>query len=449
MGLFAGTAVVFTPSASVAVLGPFGLLLIASAIWGTDATGAVLCVSGFFLAAALSDSFLLPPLADFSGFVEVVPGKVAPYGLMSVGAVLLLTGNRIPVVGGRRLVPFVLLGVYLGAGGLALVMGGQHPGGGRLAQGAIPLAAAAILAGQGRGPWLVRTVVAAALWYVALGIYVWITTGPNIALRSVGLSRLAAYVHPAFTSFAGAVALATAVSVVIRARSLTLTVLWFFVALSAGFVIWASRGRSGFVAAIVMVVLLALHHLWGGPKGRARAAILIISLAAVSLVAGEAPWLWFTRMRPDELLTLTGRTDLWRVAGDLVMERPFTGWGPGLLRAGATAQEIRGSLGFGGHAHNALLEAALTAGLPGAMLWLAALLWVGKKLHRDCRLRARDSMATLCFALWGGLVVFSVTESSPAGFGFGWFVLVALASYACLPQDLDVGGRPATRNKVA
>jgi len=448
LGLVFGIAVGLRTWASAAVLGPLALLLVGSALWGRDATGAALCVSGFFLAAALSDSFLLPPLTDFSGFVEVVPGKVAPYGLMAVGSILLLTGSRVRVGRERRLVPFVLLGAYLGWGGLALVMGGGSPlGAFRLLQGAIPLATAAILAGQGRGPWAVRAVVAAAFWYVALGVYVWITRDPNVDLSFAGPPRLAAYVHPVFTSFAGAVALAAAVSAVIRARSLALTVLWFFGALSAGFVIWASRGRSGFIAAVVMVVLLSLHQLWSDPKGRARAGILIISLGGVCVLVREALWLWFSRMQPDELLTLTGRTDLWRVAGGLVMERPLTGWGPGLLRAGTIAQEIRQSLGFGGHAHNALFEAALTAGLPGALLWLTALLWVGKTLHQDFWLRAGDPMATLCFALWGGLVVFSVTEGSPAGFGFGWFVLLALAGQACLPRALPAGFRWRERQR--
>ena len=81
----------------------------------------------------------------------------------------------------------------------------------------------------------------------------------------------------------------------------------------------------------------------------------------------------------DELASLDGRADIWRTGLRLAGDHPLLGFG----FAGAR-DALLSSVSWSGQAHNALLEAALTAGLLGMLLLVAGwLLSISSSLTRD------------------------------------------------------------------
>lgn len=68
-----------------------------------------------------------------------------------------------------------------------------------------------------------------------------------------------------------------------------------------------------------------------------------------------------------EVVTLTGRTDLWLVAVDLVMRQPLLGWGYNGTEALLVGSVGRGFLGDPVNAHNMYLQLLLSLGLIGSL----------------------------------------------------------------------------------
>lgn len=130
-------------------------------------------------------------------------------------------------------------------------------------------------------------------------------------------------------------------------------------------VLLQARGAiAGLLGAAALVLLLA------GPHTR-RAGVLAAVLFALAFGAElfteralQGAGRYLARgADPDHLLTLSGRTRVWSAAWQAVLEPPWLGRGP---------QADRYVLGE--HVHNALLYAALQAGLPGLLLFAAG--WV-------------------------------------------------------------------------
>jgi len=119
-----------------------------------------------------------------------------------------------------------------------------------------------------------------------------------------------------------------------------------------------SRGRRPAIGIALVVVLLALFNLF-----------------SVGTVIFEPVRQLIVSIMPDA--TFTGRTDIWRLGVDAVMQRPLTGYGfstffgteevfYGLSENASWANEAT-------DAHNAYLNLALTIGIPGLVL---AILWI-------------------------------------------------------------------------
>ncbi|RVU15945.1 O-antigen ligase family protein [Methylobacterium oryzihabitans] len=151
-------------------------------------------------------------------------------------------------------------------------------------------------------------------------------------------------------------------------------------------------GRPLFVAAVAVglaaivlsnsrTTLLACLLAWGvialrERGGLAAAALLLLPgvvLALLAVATGqmaniEAMLGGVTRSgSSSELLTLTGRTEIWSVVADLIAERPLFGWG-----YNGTEQLISDSVPtqfYGSHvnAHNMSLQLVLTLGVLGAL----------------------------------------------------------------------------------
>jgi O-antigen ligase len=168
--------------------------------------------------------------------------------------------------------------------------------------------------------------------------------------------------------------------------------------------------------------------------------------------------------------TLTGRTDFWPLAIDLIGKRPFVGWGVDAIEspAGEKFQEVARSWVSDeppaprtgpvshepppeppgvGQAHNAFLEAGIQSGVIGLVAWAGSLF---AAIVGICRL-PRTSKYRFPLIIGSVLVlVFAFTESSPAWFGDMFIVYVlCLALYAEALQPVARRARALERVRRA
>jgi len=124
--------------------------------------------------------------------------------------------------------------------------------------------------------------------------------------------------------------------------------------LGAGCMVFVWVCRRGPVAAVLAV--------WAG----------VALIAAAAAVLAWSPDLLFSALGKDA--SLTGRTEIWEAASRQIEQRPWTGFGYGVLwdQDGAwdpLAWIVKDSGFKAGHAHNGWLETWLGFGLVGLALW--------------------------------------------------------------------------------
>lgn len=189
---------------------------------------------------------------------------------------------------------------------------------------------------------------------------------------------------------------------------------------------------SGSRAAIISMLLTALV-LGKRPKpsvlvpGVAALAVLVVLVSAIGILNLERP----SNGGEETIVTLTGRSNVWARAVDLVEDRPIAGYG---MRTGETIwtnEYLRTRVNFeAGNAHNSWLEVAVSTGLVGvglfasAMVLAAAALW--KKRDRE--------MALLAMLV---LFMLGLSEAIIDGASLGFIQLVVICAGA---QDFDRDG---------
>jgi O-antigen ligase len=396
---------------------------------------------GFAGVAVVSDSTLAPAGIGNDASVEVTLVKFVPYLVLGFGTVALLfpTGTaRFRL----RLPHWLVLG-YLAA---TLVGALRNPEQElfvvRWLQVALPFAAMiAWWRSNGASAVLVQAVVVAAAIHVTSALFLFgqgqgYEGQEAISLLNYERARLGGFVDPVLLAFVAACFGAWAVWRFLEGP-LTGVLLLTSVTGASGAAIWLSRGRTGSLAAVAMIVALVVLRGATSQKATSRKAVLVTAGVVAGLAFSATLVTWFVRGAPEELQNLTGRTRLWEAAFGLVKERPVFGWGPGLLRSGAFALQIEAEVGFVGHAHNALLEATLAGGVVGGVLWLSAFAAGGFLLFK--RPAQGDGFANLAKSFWVGLLTWGIVEGNLAGFGFSWLLFLGLL--AALPPTPRGGGR--------
>jgi O-antigen ligase len=187
-------------------------------------------------------------------------------------------------------------------------------------------------------------------------------------------------------------------------------------ALLAGGALLATQSKTSILAGTVAAPLLLGFQAFAvlrarlDPRLGLMAAGLAMALAATvgmmlwPLVAERANDLFADR--GEEIRSLTGRTELWRITMDTWRANPWFGDGAGLWDR--EMQERHASeLGWRpGHAHNQLVQALGQAGCAGLAAWLAYMLVLAWASWR-----APKGRAGLC---WGLLVVVvTASQSEP------------------------------------
>lgn len=165
-----------------------------------------------------------------------------------------------------------------------------------------------------------------------------------------------------------------------------------------------AQSRGGLLAAGAGLGYLA----WTAGRRRRRLLPPAVVLAALGLL------LAVTAMRPAAALSDRGRDLTWSAAVSAIRIRPYFGWGPENGIYAITANRGPGwsevyAADTQDHAHNGVLNAAMSFGLPGAAIFL--LWWL--QLWRTTRPgRGRAALAGLAAASLFNPVYFSVTAAA-------------------------------------
>jgi exopolysaccharide production protein ExoQ len=166
------------------------------------------------------------------------------------------------------------------------------------------------------------------------------------------------------------------------------------------------------------------------------AVVLLLGLAIVLLIANIDAVAAFVLAATGKDITLTGRTELWRVAMVEIAERPLLGHGyQAFWRIGnPVAEDLWRAFGIesrsGFHFHNFFLSNAVEVGVPGVAAQTGLMAALGIYTLR-LALLTRDARATIIFAM--SLMAVSVTPLEvPVFFPFNLqtFIVVASVVYA-------------------
>lgn len=224
----------------------------------------------------------------------------------------------------------------------------------------------------------------------------------------------------------------------------------------------ASGARAGWVGAAVAVAAVAWarrHDLRRAVAGRVATAVLAGALA-VGALAGLA-FATGSAGRVGQLVASNqpgglSRVAEWEVGARVVLAHPLTGVGPEGYRIAfgravdAGYQRRYGRDPLPDRSHDALLDVAVTTGIPGAAAYLALLFVVGRRVRRAMRQRTRPWLAGLATGLaayWvAALFLFPVAELEPAAWALAGVVCAATARPA---EVAGVRTRPLARAALA
>ena len=216
------------------------------------------------------------------------------------------------------------------------------------------------------------------------------------------------------------------------------------VAAAHGLCLWLTTSRNAWATAVLAVPLVLGPGAWAWLLPLLLLALLPVVLAVLpgvpaglqELARAAAPdslWQRLTDQGFDRPVATT-RLGQWSAASQLVLERPWLGWG---AAAFGMLYSLRSGFSHG-HPHNLPLDLGLSFGAPVALLLLAAPLWV-------VTAALRHGMATASPMDRGWLAAFLLLASIHATDlpyydarinMAGWFLLAGLRAYglACSPR---------------
>ena len=218
--------------------------------------------------------------------------------------------------------------------------------------------------------------------------------------------------------FPFALSLGLAVSARGRWRSLG----WWAATVLITLALTATETRGAWIAVFVLVICMVwggwrrLQHASRGQKlafGVLAAALTVAASAAVIVLvlrgpAGGSETLWSFAVRASN-----GRTMIWLIGLRAWLVHPIIGWGPdGFMRAFESAVGAdwyatlsNAGVGFGSadNAHNFLIQALVTLGIPGLALTAWALVRTAIESYGGLR-TAQGRSRLLLVSLWGALI---------------------------------------------
>jgi exopolysaccharide production protein ExoQ len=176
-----------------------------------------------------------------------------------------------------------------------------------------------------------------------------------------------------------------------------------------------------------------LYVVWLQNKllGYAFASLFALVLAAVGIALAVDPGTLLESMGKDP--TLTGRTDIWRVVLELIVQKPLFGWGFQALfvEGDAVTNWVKAQLQAAlPHAHNAWLQITLEVGLVGLFL---IVMIIGTALWRGLRCCSAGVLPLGFFSLvyFIGVTLTGFSESSIGTHRAPSWLVFVLLTFAC------------------
>lgn len=186
------------------------------------------------------------------------------------------------------------------------------------------------------------------------------------------------------------------------------------VAVAAAVFLAATVSKTSILLLPLVLGATSLCRLFSGRLTRAvllLGPVVLLSVATLGSAFVPAVQETVGRVLPDT--SFTGRTEIWDFAAEKIAERPITGWGYGAFWR--TERTMYGGTGettwvnTADHGHNAFLDTALVAGLPGLALTLVAFaLMPLRDLSRAAPTTRIDPATMLFLRLW----MFGLTAAS-------------------------------------
>lgn len=195
-----------------------------------------------------------------------------------------------------------------------------------------------------------------------------------------------------------------------------------------------TKSSSGIVVASVLIGLFIVVRVVAGMSVSLRVSILPVIAVLVGGIG--VPW---TLRSLDAIaqwlgrdLTLTGRTEIWRIVIERINREPLVGYGWGGVWRTDIGASIQGEFGSiaANSAHNGYLEVALQLGTVGLVLYL---LIVVPAVARATRLASLSNQYLWAPILLTSLLLYNLTEAR-AVHPVGLFIL-AVVSGAVLRAD--------------
>ena len=188
-------------------------------------------------------------------------------------------------------------------------------------------------------------------------------------------------------------------------------------------VLTGSRGAmAGTLVGVATVGVLSRHR-----ARRGVAVLLSTILAGLMLLGFGTAAVVEVAVRGQtaaQLLTLTGRTELFGIAYELFLERPWLGYG---FLSGREVFLER--VPWAGEAHNMFVEVAISLGLVGLLLYVALFVWlsrvaIGAMFERPTVVGTtmRDMAGLLAFVIIAG----GVTSGAAGVPGTQWLAVLAM-----------------------
>lgn len=215
--------------------------------------------------------------------------------------------------------------------------------------------------------------VALGLLVIAGASFVLLAVAPQIAVHAAGSHAgnwRGALLHKNLLGREMALATTLALGMaVVAPRRWRLA--WLAAAAATALLVLGARSATGLVLIAVgtlTVTLMAVPAV-GQRERMGRRVLVVATIATATALVGALAVVLLDALGRD--LTFTGRDRIWQVTLDVLRDRALTGAGFGAFWDGPGGAEVSAALGYSvGHAHNGLLQAATSLGIPGVLLVL-------------------------------------------------------------------------------
>ena len=231
---------------------------------------------------------------------------------------------------------------------------------------------------------------------------------------------------------------------------------WAIVAAATVFLVFSEAKTAAAFLPLTLLLAWTSRNRWAF---RGRIAVFFLALTVLNTFSIGQLFSPDIAALTDRLFsdpTFTGRTEIWQVALDGIAKRPLFGFGYGafwltdelmfatsMVKDGGTAAD---------HAHNAVLNLAVTTGVPGAIFALfATMVLPAKDLDRCARTGSDPALTNLFLRVWAFTLANCSFESILFARGDPmWFTLVLalvgmrfLSVYRLTDAEPQAGSRRA------